>query len=212
MRAVILAGGGLAVTPYIRQLSKAQLVIAADSGLRHARTLGLKPTLIVGDMDSATAADLEAFESVPLRKFSTDKDYLDLEIAIQEALNAGATELRLLGALGSRLDQSLAAIFIAARLKSDGISVSLHGGTQDVFLLSHQDKLELELATGQLFSLLSITDNSVLTLENAHYNLKDTTLKFGVGLAVSNRVKTSPLELNLTSGLIALIIERGEDV
>ena len=212
MRAVILAGGGLTVTPYIRRISQATIIIAADSGLRHARTLGLTPTLTVGDFDSASAEDLATFKDVPVRQFSTDKDYLDLEIAIQEALNEGATELRLLGALGSRLDQSLAALFIAARLKSAGITLSLHGGTQDVFLLSHEDRLELPLAKHQLFSLLSITDSSVLTLANARYPLTDFTLDFGVGLGVSNRVAASPLRLTLASGLVALIVERGEDV
>lgn len=212
MRALILAGGGLTVTPLLRILSEAELIIAADGGLKHARTLGLCPDLIVGDLDSAQPDDLERFASVEILRYPEDKNYLDLELALQAAFDRGATELRLFGVLGSRLDQSLAALFIATRLKSAGVELSLHGATQDVFLLRGDDQLELDLPKGQLFSLLSLTAQSRVSAANALYALENLGLLYGVGLGVSNRVLKAPLRLRVAEGLVALVLERGDDV
>ena len=212
MRALILAGGGLTVTPLLRRLSEADVVIAADSGLRHASTLGLTPDLIIGDFDSASAEDLQRFAHVPVERYDSRKNYLDLELALQAAFDRGATELCLFGALGSRLDQSLAALFIASRLKHQGVDVSLHGATQDVFLLAGKDKLELPFAPTQLFSLLSLSEHTTISVTNADYDLDDFKLLYGVGLGASNRVKTSPLSVTTSEGSLALIVERGEDV
>ena len=210
MRALILAGGDLTVTPLLRRLSQANFIVAADSGLRHALTLGFTPDLIVGDFDSASPTDLRAFAAVPVRRFDTRKNQLDLELAIEAALDKGATTLRLFGALGSRLDQSLAALFIAARLAQGGVEISLHGANQDIFLLAGEDRLELELLPKQIFSLLSLSEASNVSVTNAEYNLDDFELKYGVGLGVSNRVSVSPLKVRTTRGVLALVVERGE--
>lgn len=61
------------------------LVIAADGGLAHARVLGVNPQLLVGDLDSVEAADLRRHESVPVESHPTDKDQLDLELALAAA-------------------------------------------------------------------------------------------------------------------------------
>jgi thiamine pyrophosphokinase len=211
MNALVLAGGELAPTALVRRFSQAAIIIAADSGLHHAQLLGLQPDLIVGDFDSVDKTVLKAFAEVPRETFPADKDWLDLELAIQAAIKRGAKSLRLMGVLGKRLDQTLAALLIAARLKQEGFEVSLHGAKQDIFLLSGLEDLQLDLPLQQLFSLLSLSPVSRLSLENAHYPLHNFELGFGLGLGVSNRVIASPLKLSLSSGLLALIIERSED-
>ena len=126
---MVLAGGELTITPQVQRLAaEASLVIAADSGLRHARGLGLTPDLIVGDFDSVAEDDLNAFPTVPRQVHSPDKDQLDLELAIDEARERGVRRLAILGALGGRFDQSLAALLIAARLCRKDLVLSLHGG------------------------------------------------------------------------------------
>ena len=150
------------------------------------------------------------FAAVPIKRFDARKNQLDLELAIDAALDKGATTLRLFGALGSRLDQSLAALFIAARLAQKGIKISLHGASQDVFMLAGEDGLELELPLKQIFSLLSLSEASNVSVTNAEYNLDDFELKYGVGLGVSNRVSVSPLKVRTTRGVLALVVERGD--
>jgi thiamine pyrophosphokinase len=208
IKALILAGGDLTPTPVLLEAARlSELIIAADSGLRHARTLGVKPDVIVGDFDSVSERDLASYPSVPQVHYPVDKDQLDLEIAIDYALEQGARQLYLAGVLGGRLDQLLAALLIAAGLRERGVAVSLHGSHQDVYLMS-EETITLALAPLTLFSVLSLYAESVLSIDNARYPLKDALLEYGTGLGVSNRTTELPLTVDVTKGLIALIIER----
>lgn len=183
------------------------LVVAADAGLRHAKRLGVTPDVIVGDFDSVTLELLARYAGTPTQRYPTDKDKLDLELAIDYALARGATRFCLAGVLGDRLDQLLAALFIAARLREAGYPVSLHGERQDVYLLQGE-QLVLELAPQTLFSVLSLTPTATLSIAGARYPLAQATLHYGTGLGVSNRVATAPLAVAVHSGQIALVIER----
>lgn len=207
-KALILAGGDLTPTPALLEAARlSELIIAADSGLRHTRVLGVTPDVIVGDFDSVSERDLASYPSVPQVRYPVDKDQLDLEIAIDYALERGAGQLYLAGVLGGRLDQLLAALLIAAGLRERGVAVSLHGSHQDVYLLS-EETITLVLAPMTLFSVLSLHAKAVLTIKNARYPLKNATLQYGTGLGVSNRTTELPLLVHVEKGLVALIIER----
>jgi thiamine pyrophosphokinase len=207
MKALILAGGDLYQSPFVKRIVKeATFIVAADSGLHHAKTLNIKPDLIVGDFDSVDNAVLQEYQDVPQERFSIHKNLLDVEIALQAARKQGATSFAILGATGSRLDQSLATLFIAANLKREGVEVSIHG-KQDVFFLADQTQA-FDLPNQQLFSLLSLETASTVSLENALYPLQHERLEFGLGLGVSNRVKQSPLTVTVLQGLVAVILER----
>jgi thiamine pyrophosphokinase len=207
MKAVILAGGELSVRPTIEDLANhADYIVAADGGLQHALTLGIHPDVIVGDFDSVTPEILEQFPDVPKKSYSRHKDLLDLEIALGVALERGATHIAVLGAVGGRFDQSLAALFIATRFRREGITISLHG-SQDIYLLLAPESQRYVVPEGQRFSLLSLSNKSVITLTNAVYPLNEYALEYGVGLGVSNEVKVSPLTVNVHEGFAVLVLE-----
>jgi thiamine pyrophosphokinase len=207
MKAVILAGGELTLRPSVEDLAKqAEYIVAADSGLRHAVTLEIKPHVIVGDFDSVPPEILQQFPDVPKKSYSRHKDLLDLEIALGVVLEQGATEIAMLGAVGGRFDQSLASLFIATRFRREGIIMSLHG-EQDIYLLLAPESKRYILPEGQRFSLLSLSNKSVITLTNAAYPLNEFPLEYGVGLGISNEVKASPLTVNLHEGLSVLVLE-----
>lgn len=207
MKAVILAGGDLKVRPKLKELLKeATLIVAADSGLHHALTLDVKPDVIVGDFDSVHPKVLEQFPDVPKKTYSRHKDLLDLEIALGVVLEKGASSIHILGATGGRLDQSLSALFIAARFKREGIAMSLHG-QQDVYFLLGPESQRYAVPEGQRFSLLSLDDVSTVSLVNAAYPLNEFALEYGVGLGISNEVKSSPLTINVHDGLVVVVLE-----
>lgn len=208
MKALVLAGGELHATPALRALARgAELVIAADSGLRHARALGVRPQLLVGDLDSVSAAELARHPALERLTFPRRKDELDLELAIAAATERGARELALLGALGGRLDQTLAALFIALRCRAAGRRVTLHDGRRSAYPLVAPEALELPLPAGSRFSLLSVSPAATLSLEGAEYPLEREDLPFGVGRGVSNRVAHAPLGVTLHRGQALLLVE-----
>ena len=205
MKAVILAGGDLRSGLQLPALEEAALVIAADSGLRHARPLGLEPHAVVGDFDSVSAQVLDSYPDLPRFEHPQDKDLLDLELAIELAMQRGATELVVLGAFGSRLDQSLAALLVGARLCRAGIPTSLHDGMRDAYLVTAGGELAPALPDGTLFSLLALED-ARCSVSGADYELEREPLPFGVGLGLANRARGGP-HVQVHAGLVALIVE-----
>ncbi|MFN2322443.1 MAG: thiamine diphosphokinase, partial [Trueperaceae bacterium] len=113
MRAVVLVGGAVIATATLRaRLVGCDLVIAADGGLRHAAALGLVPDLLVGDLDSVDAAVLAAHPGLESERHPTDKDALDLELALDAAAARGAGRITVVGGLSGRLDQTLATVLV----------------------------------------------------------------------------------------------------
>ncbi len=207
MKALILAGSGVTVTDSLLDLCRdAELVVAADSGVRHAAVLGVRPDLIVGDFDSATRRDLEPFDTVPREVHPARKDLLDLELALNVARKRGATEFVIVGALGGRLDQTLAALFISSRLHEQH-PVALHSGHSAAYPLRSGETLILTLPAGTTFSVLSLAPVSVVSLGGSSYPLARAELPFGVGLGVSNQTTREPLTTTLHRGSALLLID-----
>ncbi len=212
MKAVILAGSEIRVTDTLKKrVSDAALIVAADSGLRHAEPLGLTPTLIVGDFDSVSDDVLGRHTDLTEQRHPPEKDALDLEIAFAGVDEREADEVVVVGALGGRLDQTLAAVMIAARRERQGQTTVLDDGYRQVYLLVGEEGLELPLPPDTLFSLIALDHDTTVSIQGAKYDLDPTALPFGVGLGVSNRVATSPLRLRSYSGLVAVIVERDVD-
>lgn len=208
---LILAGGTLHLSPHLHNilaLYPQPYVIAADSGLRHAKALGLIPDMLVGDFDSVTQEDLAAFATVPRQEHPPEKDYIDLELAVSIAQERGTEHLLLLGTTGTRLDQSLTALLLALRLRQEGVQLSLHSGQQDIYPLRAGDVHHVQGKKGTVFSLLNMDmrQPAIVTVRGAKYSITHTKLAFGVGHGISNEV-VDRAKVQLEQGLALLIIE-----
>ena len=131
---------------------KADLIVAADSGLVTAEKAGIRPDWVVGDMDSL--ADLSRLDHYPperVRRFPRDKDLLDTEIALNLLWDEGCTDVVLIGGGGGRLDHLLAlrALFDRPRCPRRWVT-----DTQDVQVVDEGGALELFLPIDTLVSVL----------------------------------------------------------
>lgn len=105
-RCVIITAGELGEpSRYQDVIRPGDFLICCDGGYAHAKTLGVRPDLILGDFDSYEG-DLP--EGVPTEGFSSIKDDTDTMLAIKEAIHRGYEEILLLAALGGRMDHSFA--------------------------------------------------------------------------------------------------------
>ncbi len=186
----------------------ATFVVAADSGLRHAKALAITPDVIVGDFDSVDVRVLATYADVPREQHPPEKDWLDLELAIHLSLERlpRVDKITIVGGFGSRFDQSLAALFIAARYVKQGVDIQFHSGLQQGYVMTAGKVLELPLAVGRTFSLLSL-ESAIVSVTNAKYPLDKAQLEVGVGLGVSNVVTQLPLQVSVAEGLVTLLVE-----
>ncbi len=207
MKAVLLAAGELkADSAWLeREVADAELLLAVDGGLRHALAAGLKPHLLLGDLDSVTEADLERVHGVQVMRFNADKDFTDLELAVQEARARGATRIVLAGALGARHDHGLANLLLAARLRREAVDVSLAGDGTLAWPLAAGDSLELPVPPGSTFSALALEPGCRVDLSGSLYELTGAELPFGSGLGISN-VTGSATTVRVHSGLVLVLV------
>ena len=106
-RVIIFANGELPNIEKARALLRADdYIICADGGTRHALALGLKPNLIVGDLDSVTDVELK-IASAKIVQYPRNKNETDLELALNHALERKPASILFIAALGNRLDQTL---------------------------------------------------------------------------------------------------------
>ena len=108
-----------------------ELVIGVDGGTAHCARCGLRPDIIVGDLDSIPPETLAAFtrEQVEIIQHPVKKDATDLELALDLALARGADQVHIFAVLGGRWDMSMGNILTAAAAKYRQIQVRLHSGT-----------------------------------------------------------------------------------
>ncbi len=200
----ILLGGDVVPTARLKRQIAGSRSIAADSGMRHAEALDLRPELWTGDFDSTEAALARRYADIPREVFPTGKDLTDGEIAIKAALARGADALTLVGAFGgSRTDHAFLHLALAIRLSAIGSIVRLTSGTQEGTPLLEGEQ-SFDYVAGTVFSILAMTDLTGLSLEGARWPLADRNVPFGSSLTLSN-VVAGQLAVRLGSGRAILI-------
>ena len=105
-------------------IEKGMLAIAADGGLDHMRAMGLSPDFVIGDFDSLSGDVPDGDRSVRL---PPQKDDPDLLSALKVGWSRGAREFHIYGALGGRIDHTIANMQLMALLASHGGIGYLYG-------------------------------------------------------------------------------------
>lgn len=213
MHALIVANGELDTPSGLDQLvATVDLIIAADGGAEHCRALGIRPAVIIGDMDSLAVASRADYETGGTRilTFPIEKDQTDLELALLHAMKAGATEITVLAALGRRWDQSIANLLLGAHLQFSSQRITFLQGAQRLFAFrAHAD---LPARVGERVSLIPLAgDAEAVTTAGLKYPLAGETLAFGSSRGVSNVVVAEGASVDLAEGCLLCVISPLED-
>lgn len=208
MRAVIAVNGVLHDPAAVAvQLRPDDYLIGADGGTLHLLAMGRLPHIVVGDLDSLPARILDdlSAQGVRIERHRTDKDQTDLELAIERAIADGATEAVLIGALGGRLDQTLANLLILAQ-RAWTATIRLVEGDQIAEILRGPGSLTLQGDIGAIVSLIPLSAAVTgITYRGLRYPLENATLAFGSTRGVSNELSETTATISIDEGM-ALII------
>jgi thiamine pyrophosphokinase len=208
MHVVIFAGGSLrAGAAASAAIATADLIIAADSGAETAFQYGCTPAIIVGDLDSLDAARLQQLKAQGSRvvQAAVEKDETDTELAIQAAIEEGASSITLLGGLGgARFDHTMANILLLAGFEI--VPIRIVDGPAICWLLRGPEGSVINGQPGDLLSLLPLTGEATgIQTEGLYYPLRRETLSFGKPRGVSNVLTHMQARVTLENGLLLII-------
>jgi thiamine pyrophosphokinase len=215
MRAIIVANGSVEENEtYAQAVQADDLIIAADGGALIAVRLGLQPHVVIGDMDSLPPEiRTELTErGCQFVSHSPRKDETDTELAIQYALRSGADEIVLLGAIGDRLDHTLANILLLAMPELERVRATIVTGDTQVWLLRGGYELEFGGTPGDIVTLLPLSQDAIgVSTVGLEWALHDDTLHLGPARGVSNVMTTTEARVRLREGcLLVLRVAEGE--
>ena len=213
MKAVIVADGEHAPADQ-RELTDADLIIAADGGAGWLDAVGVAPHRLVGDLDSADPGLVDRLESagVPLERHPADKDASDLELSLQAATRAEADQIVVLGALGGALDHLLANVLLLGSDAAGNREIRLVHGSTSARLLAGPARAELQGLLGSRVSLLAVGPAAEgVTTQGLRWPLVDDRLEAGSSRGLANVVVAARAGVSLAAGrLLVIEIANGE--
>ncbi|MCS6825327.1 MAG: thiamine diphosphokinase [Caldilinea sp.] len=208
MRALVAVNGVIQDYSSLQLLLRADdYLVAADGGALHWLALGRTPHVVVGDLDSLPAAVIEelAAQGVHIERHPREKDQTDIELAIERAIRDGADEVLLIGALGGRLDQTLANVLLLAQ-RNWPASVRLVEGNQIAEVVRGPGAVEFHGAPGDLVSLIPLSPTvQGVTYRGLRYPLENAELFLGSTRAISNEMAETHASISIRQGL-ALVV------
>jgi len=201
-RTLVICNGEPPSKKLVQQLARnSDLIVAADGGANVARTLGIRPDFIIGDLDSITPATKRFFSSSTLIRV-TRQDNTDLEKALDFVLKQKIKHATIIAATGKRLDHTLGNLSTIWNY-TNSIAITFISDGWLAVPVGRKKKIQADIGT--TVSLLPFGVCSGITLKGLHYPLNNATMNVGE-VGISNVVSGSPFSVEVNKGNMLLLI------
>lgn len=176
------------------------MVIAADGGFAHLEAIGRAPDMAVGDFDSLGYVP----KCRRVSRHPVKKDKSDMELSMEKAVSWDNDTLIIYGALGGRLDHTLANLQLFAKFSERGSYVMAIDDTSAVRLVTGPDAFALPtLPEGSTVSVFSANDRAEGVIERGlAWELDDEPLTNRTSRGLSNETLTAPATIAVEKGTL----------
>lgn len=174
-------------------------VYAVDAGFAHLEAAGCMPDMALGDFDSLGYVP----KCRRVIELPVEKDKSDLEVAMDRVKTRRYDEVAIYGALGGRLDHTIANLQMCARFAEEGMGVTLVADTYAVRIVVGPDAYELpELEQGTV-SVFSATNESHGVIERGmKYSIDDEAISNRTTRGLSNELQGEPAAVAVEEGTL----------
>ena len=174
-------------------------VYAVDAGFAHLESVDVSPDMAIGDFDSLGYVP----QARRVVRHPVEKDESDLELALDRVKSRAYDEVYVYGALGGRLDHTIANMQVCARFAEEGMIVYLVGLDQMVRILVGPDVYELPRLEKGTVSVFSATDESHGVIERGmKYSIDDQTLTNRTTWGLSNELEGEAAAVAVENGTL----------
>lgn len=203
---MVVTGGGPIDRAVLAGIPAGTPVIAADSGIDHALSLGLHVDVAIGDFDSVSSVglDVAAAAGAVVERHPAAKDATDLELALDAAVERGARRVHVLGGHGGRLDHLLANALLLAADRYRALLLTARMGSATVTVV--RADADVIGHPGDTVSLLAVNGRAYgVTTVGLRYPLHDEDLFAGSTRGVSNVLEGERARVRLRDGALLVV-------
>ena len=208
MKALILVNGELYKTDVLQRRIRAEafdLVLGADGGAKYAHTLDVTLDTVIGDMDSFSDLGQQGVSNTELVSYPAEKDESDLELALLYADEQGAERIVMVGAMGGRMDMTIANILLITHTRLSSCRIEVWHGEQTGWLIKPPGE-DISGYPGDTISLIPLGGYaSGITTLGLKYSLKDEELTFVPARGLSNLLEKPSAHIKLSEGLLLVV-------
>ena len=201
MKALIFSGGDFSSIPDYLNINEYDITIACDGGFLSAKDSGITPDIFVGDFDSVPEDLVDCPEIIRLYPV---KDMTDTQEAIDVAVTRGAKKIAILGALGGRIDHTLANIHLLKYAKEKGADVKI--ADTDTYISLVTDEAQIPKKDGFCLSLIPLTDCTGVCIKGVYYPLDNAYMPIGNPYGISNEFTEDKAQISLKSGELLVVL------
>ena len=185
--------------PFSRYFS-ADFVIAADKGFLRATERGIKPDLLVGDLDSLGYQP----QGIDLVRVKAEKDFSDGELGVRQAALRDLYSLDIYGAIGGRPDHFLYNLHLLKLAKDLGINAVIRGDGSDIYYT--ESNLFLDVSVGDTLSIVPFGDSvHIIKAKGLKYPAEGVVLTKKDTLGLSNECTSQGVFVGVEEGSALLI-------
>lgn len=201
---IIIANGTINDFDFHKKIvKKADIIICADGGAITAKNMGIVPDYIIGDFDSVNVSVIDYYKKIRKTEIIEDDNQYktDLELAISLAETLAPSEIFIIGAIGDRIDHTLANILCLANIRSE-VPTQIIDDKNTIELVD--SSIRINGKKDDIISVVPLTELEGLTYNGLKWNVKNKTTKLG-WFGISNRMSKSCANIRLKNGKILLI-------
>ena len=210
--AFIFINGNFGQLDFVKEfIEEDDLIIGCDGGVDRIYELGLKPNMVVGDLDSAKNIPREIKSIKPNKEeyrivnnikyyiFPTDKYFLDTELAIDKALEQKPDKVIIINPNGDELDHVIGTLFLLSKQKYLEKDINIITFNQIIYYKETSFKLNGKI--GDKVSLMPINGEvSVTASSGLKYDPAVNKMRMQVNSGISNQLTATEASVNTESG------------
>ncbi len=182
----------------------ADYIIASDGGYTILKDCGIKPDIIIGDMDSITC---EIDNDITINKYHVDKDLSDSELSLQYAISLNPVIIKLFAVTGCYFDHSFANVLNLFRNDTDSTMIEIVTANSTIFTVK-SGGYSLSNLNGRRVSLFFLSPVTDFRLTGFKYNFSQTDLS-PFDYSLSNIINNDDAVINFTDGKVICIVFDG---
>lgn len=200
---VIIANGTVNDIEFHKKLLEdVDIIICADGGAYAAKEMNIVPDYIIGDLDSTSASTVEYFRNLNTKIINDEsQDKTDLELALSLAETLDPIEIIILGAIGDRIDHTLANILCLNNIKSN-IKARIMDEKNTIELIDKSTEIVGD--KDDIISIIPLTDIYGLTYTGMKWLVSNEDTQVG-WFGISNRLSDTNASVGLRDGKLLVI-------